>query len=70
MFDNFSSNDCCYHIEDHEDRQFIEKFLRIDLESARKIQENTLGQSTDNFWFVELKKQLKALNFGSVINRR
>ena len=70
MFDNFSSNDCCYHIEDDGNRKFFEKFLRMDLETAPKIEEKTLGQSTNDSWFTERKKRLTASNFGSVINRR
>ena len=55
MFGNFSSNDCCYHTEDDGNRKFIEKFLRIDLETARKIEEKPLGQSTNNSLFMERK---------------
>ena len=70
MFDNFSSTDCCYLIQDNENNQFIEKNLRIYSETTRRIEEKTLGQSTDNSWFIEQKKRLTASNFGSVINRR
>ena len=55
IFDNFSSNDCCYHTENDENRQFIEKFLRIDLETAPKIEEKPLGQSTNDSLFMESK---------------
>ena len=64
MFDNVSYNDCCYHIEDDGNRQFIEKFLRIDLETARKFEEKTLGQSTNDSWFTQRKKRPTASNFG------
>ena len=69
MFDNVSYNVCCDHIEDDGNRQFIEKFLRIDLETARKLEEKTLGQSTNDSWFTQRKKRLTASNFGSIINR-
>ena len=64
MFDNVSYNDCCYHIEDDGNRQFIEKFLRIDLETARKFEEKILGQSTNDSWFTQRKKRPTASNFG------
>ena len=64
MFDNVSYNDCCYHIEDDGNRQFIEKFLRIDLGTARKFEEKILGQSTNDSWFTQRKKRPTASNFG------
>ena len=70
MFDNFLSNDCYYHIHDDGNRQSVEKLLRIDFETARKVAEKTLGQSTNDSWLIEGKKRLTTSNFGSVINRR
>ena len=69
---NFSSNNCCHHIEDDGSRQFIEKCLRIDLETAGKIEDKTLGQSTNDSWFMERKNRLTASSssVGSVIHRR
>ena len=55
MLDNFSSNDCCYHIEDDGNKQFIEKIFRIALETAGKIEEKTLGQNTNDSWFMDRK---------------
>ena len=70
MFDNFLSNDCYYHIHDDGNRQSVEKLLRIDFETARKVAEKTLGQSTNDSWLIEGKKRLTTSNFGSAINRR
>ena len=55
MFDNFSSNDCCYHIEDDGNRQFIQKFLRTDLETAQKIEEkpSAKAQTITGLWNVK-----------------
>ena len=69
MFDSFSSNDVIT-LKMMGTEHLLEKFLRIDLVAAGKIEEKTLGQSTHDSWFIERKKRLAVSNFASVINLR
>ena len=63
MLDNFSSNDCCYHIEDDGNKQFIEKIFRIALETAGKIEEKPSAktQTIPGLWTVKIDYQHQTL---------
>ena len=69
VFDSLSE-EVMWKCVDESHHKFVTDILCVSKEDARKIDEETMGQSTSKKWFLERKKRLTSSNFGSVIKRK
>ena len=71
FFENFSdeTDDKFMHIS-VDQKEFIDKYLNVNLEKSRQLEIKTIDQAENQEWFVEQKKRLTSSKFGNVINRR
>lgn len=53
-----------------EEATFVDKVLKVSREEAKKIEQQTIGQSSNKKWYQERSKRLTSSNFGLVLNRR
>jgi hypothetical protein len=69
VFDSLSE-EVMWKCVDESHHKFVTDILCLSKEDARKIEKETMGQSTSKKWFIERKKRLTSSNFGSVIKRK
>ncbi len=64
------SDEVMWKCVDESHHKFATDILCVSRGDARKIEKETMGQSTSKKWFIERKKRLTSSNFGSVIKRK
>lgn len=69
VFDSLST-EVMWKCVDKSHHKFVTEILCVSKDDVRRIEKETMGQSTNRKWFNERRKRLTSSNFGAVIKRK